>query len=236
MIGVIVFLILVTVNFLVITKGATRIAEVGARFSLDAMPGKQMAIDADLSAGLVTEEEARRRRREVEDESAFYGSMDGASKFVRGDAIAGLIITAINVVGGVFIGMLRHDLTLREIARHLYAFVDRRWARHADSCSGYLTGGRTHRLKGGHERNGGEGGIWPDRGSAEGDADRRRRRRGSCARTWFAHGAVFGAQLCLGHIRPGYSGETVSCSEAGRQAGSAKSGRGCHGGLVTRNC
>ena len=113
-IGVIVFLILVTVNFLVITKGATRIAEVGARFSLDAMPGKQMAIDADLSAGLVTEEEARRRRREVEDESAFYGSMDGASKFVRGDAIAGLIITAINVVGGVFIGMLRHDLTASE--------------------------------------------------------------------------------------------------------------------------
>lgn len=113
-IGVIVFLILVTVNFLVITKGATRIAEVGARFSLDAMPGKQMAIDADLSAGLVTEEEARRRRREVEEESAFYGSMDGASKFVRGDAIAGLIITAINVVGGVFIGMLRHDLTTSE--------------------------------------------------------------------------------------------------------------------------
>ncbi len=113
-IGVIVFLILVTVNFLVITKGATRIAEVGARFSLDAMPGKQMSIDADLSAGLITEEEARRRRRDVEDESAFYGSMDGASKFVRGDAIAGLIITAINVVGGVVIGVLRHDLTIGE--------------------------------------------------------------------------------------------------------------------------
>ena len=111
-IGVIVFLILVTVNFLVITKGATRIAEVGARFSLDAMPGKQMAIDADLSAGLITEEDARRRRREVEDESAFYGSMDGASKFVRGDAIAGLIITAINVFGGIFIGVIRHDMTV----------------------------------------------------------------------------------------------------------------------------
>jgi len=109
-IGVIVFLILVTVNFLVITKGATRIAEVGARFSLDAMPGKQMAIDADLSVGLINEQEARHRRREVEDESAFYGSMDGASKFVRGDAIAGLIITAINIVGGILIGVLRHDL------------------------------------------------------------------------------------------------------------------------------
>lgn len=113
-IGVIIFLILVTVNFIVITKGATRIAEVGARFSLDAMPGKQMAIDADLSAGLITEEDARRRRRDVEDESAFYGAMDGASKFVRGDAIAGLIITAINIVGGVLIGVMRHELTVSQ--------------------------------------------------------------------------------------------------------------------------
>ncbi len=113
-IGVIVFLILITVNFLVITKGATRIAEVGARFSLDAMPGKQMAIDADLSAGLINEDDARRRRREVEDESAFYGSMDGASKFVRGDAIAGLIITAINIVGGILIGSIRHGLSIEQ--------------------------------------------------------------------------------------------------------------------------
>ncbi|MBL8884729.1 MAG: flagellar biosynthesis protein FlhA [Hyphomicrobium sp.] len=112
LIGVIVFLILITVNFLVITKGATRIAEVGARFSLDAMPGKQMAIDADLSAGLIDEQEARRRRREVEDESAFYGAMDGASKFVRGDAIAGLIITAINIGGGIVIGVVRHGLPI----------------------------------------------------------------------------------------------------------------------------
>ena len=96
-IGVIVFIILVTVNFLVISKGATRIAEVGARFTLDAIPGKQMAIDADLSAGLVTEQEAQRRRRELEEESSFYGAMDGASKFVRGDAIAGLVITAVNI-------------------------------------------------------------------------------------------------------------------------------------------
>src|SRR3954447_1558410 len=99
-IGLIVFAILITVNFLVITKGATRIAEVGARFTLDAVPGKQMAIDADLSAGLIDDKEAQRRRRELEEESAFYGSMDGASKFVRGDAVAGLIILAVNILGG----------------------------------------------------------------------------------------------------------------------------------------
>ncbi len=109
-IGTIVFLILITVNFLVITKGATRIAEVGARFTLDAIPGKQMAIDADLAAGLLNEKEATQRRRELEEESAFFGAMDGASKFVRGDAIAGLIITAINIFGGIVIGVFRHDL------------------------------------------------------------------------------------------------------------------------------
>ena len=98
MIGLIVFMILITINFIVITKGATRIAEVGARFTLDAIPGKQMSIDADLSAGIIDEKEAQRRRRELEEESSFFGSMDGASKFVRGDAIAGLIITAINIV------------------------------------------------------------------------------------------------------------------------------------------
>ena len=114
MIGTIVFVILITVNFLVITKGATRIAEVGARFTLDAIPGKQMAIDADLSAGLIDEKEAMHRRRELEEESAFFGSMDGASKFVRGDAIAGLIITAINVFGGIVIGVTRHDLSFSE--------------------------------------------------------------------------------------------------------------------------
>ena len=98
-IGLIVFAIPVIVNFVVITKGSGRIAEVAARFTLDAMPGKQMAIDADLSAGLINEAEARRRRRQLEDESAFFGAMDGASKFVRGDAIAGLLITFINIVG-----------------------------------------------------------------------------------------------------------------------------------------
>ncbi|MCX8996130.1 flagellar biosynthesis protein FlhA [Rhizobiaceae bacterium BDR2-2] len=116
MIGLIVFLILITVNFIVITKGATRIAEVGARFTLDAIPGKQMSIDADLSAGIIDEKEAQRRRRELEDESSFFGSMDGASKFVRGDAIAGLIITAINIVGGILIGVFRHGMPVSEAA------------------------------------------------------------------------------------------------------------------------
>ncbi len=110
-IGLIVFAILITVNFLVITKGATRIAEVGARFTLDAIPGKQMAIDADLSAGLIDDKGAQARRRELEEESAFFGSMDGASKFVRGDAVAGLIILAVNIVGGVLIGVTRHGMT-----------------------------------------------------------------------------------------------------------------------------
>lgn len=115
-IGLIIFTILVTVNFVVITKGATRIAEVGARFTLDAIPGKQMAIDADLSAGLIDDKEAQRRRRELEEESAFFGAMDGASKFVRGDAIAGLIITAINIFGGIIIGVTHHGLTLSRAA------------------------------------------------------------------------------------------------------------------------
>ncbi len=115
-IGIIVFLILVTINFLVITKGATRIAEVGARFTLDAIPGKQMAIDADLSAGLIDEKIAQARRRELEEESAFFGSMDGASKFVRGDAVAGLIILAVNIFGGIVIGATRHGLPLASAA------------------------------------------------------------------------------------------------------------------------
>ncbi|MEO3384872.1 flagellar biosynthesis protein FlhA [Mesorhizobium sp. CAU 1741] len=111
-IGLIVFLILVVVNFIVITKGATRIAEVGARFTLDAIPGKQMSIDADLSAGVIDDKEAQRRRRELEEESSFFGAMDGASKFVRGDAIAGLMITAINIIGGIAIGYSRHDMDM----------------------------------------------------------------------------------------------------------------------------
>jgi flagellar biosynthesis protein FlhA len=109
-VGIVVFIILVVINFIVITKGAGRIAEVAARFTLDAMPGKQMAIDADLNAGLVGEEEAGKRRAAISQEAEFYGSMDGASKFVRGDAIAGILILFINVIGGLIIGMLQHDL------------------------------------------------------------------------------------------------------------------------------
>ena len=115
-IGIIVFSILVIVNFIVITKGSGRIAEVAARFTLDAMPGKQMAIDADLSSGLIDEDEARSRRKNLEDESTFFGAMDGASKFVRGDAIAGLLITLINVLGGMIIGVAQNDLTFTEAA------------------------------------------------------------------------------------------------------------------------
>lgn len=116
-IGIIVFTILVIVNFVVITKGSGRIAEVAARFHLDAMPGKQMAIDADLSAGLIDEHEARRRRRTLEDESGFFGAMDGASKFVRGDAIAGLLVVFINVIGGMIIGIAQQGMPFAEAAR-----------------------------------------------------------------------------------------------------------------------
>ena len=116
-IGIIVFGILIIVNFIVITKGSGRIAEVSARFSLDAMPGKQMAIDADLSAGLIDENEARTRRRTLEDESNFFGSMDGAAKFVRGDAIAGVLITFINIVGGIIIGVAQKDMNIGDAAQ-----------------------------------------------------------------------------------------------------------------------
>lgn len=115
-IGLIVFGILVVINFVVITKGSGRIAEVAARFSLDAMPGKQMAIDSDMSAGLITEVEARQRRSDLEQESNFYGAMDGAAKFVRGDAIAGLIITFINIIGGIIIGTVQHDMSMGDAA------------------------------------------------------------------------------------------------------------------------
>jgi flagellar biosynthesis protein FlhA len=115
-IGVIVFAILVIVNFIVITRGSSRIAEVAARFTLDAVPGKQMAIDADLSSGLITEAEARARRKALEQESSFFGAMDGASKFVRGDAIAGLLIVAINIIGGIIIGVTAHGLDIGQAA------------------------------------------------------------------------------------------------------------------------
>src|SRR5690606_16497213 len=109
-------LILVGINFIVITKGAGRVAEVAARFTLDAMPGKQMAIDADLNAGLIDENEARKRRDVISREADFYGAMDGSSKFVKGDAVAGLLITAINVVGGIFIGVVQRGMPIGQAA------------------------------------------------------------------------------------------------------------------------
>ena len=117
-VGILVFLILTVINFVVITKGAGRVAEVSARFTLDAMPGKQMAIDADLNAGLIGEEEARRRRSDVARESEFFGSMDGASKFVRGDAVAGIVIMLLNVVGGLIVGVLQHNMEVAQAAKN----------------------------------------------------------------------------------------------------------------------
>lgn len=116
-VGIVVFVILTIINFTVVTKGAGRIAEVGARFTLDAMPGKQMAIDADLNAGLIAEDEARRRRTEIGQESEFYGAMDGASKYVRGDAVAGILVTIINIVGGLIVGMVQHDLAFADAVK-----------------------------------------------------------------------------------------------------------------------
>ncbi|MBU2969035.1 flagellar biosynthesis protein FlhA [Pseudoalteromonas sp. C2R02] len=121
-VGLVVFIILIIINFVVITKGAGRISEVSARFTLDAMPGKQMAIDADLNAGFITADEARDRRGEVTREADFYGSMDGASKFVKGDAIAGIVILVINIVGGLFIGMIQHDLSF-SVAMEVYTLL-----------------------------------------------------------------------------------------------------------------
>ena len=117
-VGLVVFGILVIINFVVVTKGAGRVSEVTARFTLDAMPGKQMAIDADLNAGIITQEEARQRREEISQESDFYGAMDGASKFVRGDAIAGILILFINIIGGLTIGLAQHDMSLADAARN----------------------------------------------------------------------------------------------------------------------
>ena len=117
-VGIVVFIILTLINFVVITKGAGRIAEVGARFTLDAMPGKQMAIDADLNAGLIGEDEARKRRATIAEEADFYGSMDGASKFVRGDAVAGILILLINVIGGLIVGVLQHDMEVAQAAKN----------------------------------------------------------------------------------------------------------------------
>ena len=116
-VGFIIFMILMIINFIVVTKGAGRVSEVIARFTLDAMPGKQMAIDADLNAGIIDQEDAKKRREELSQESDFYGSMDGASKFVRGDAIAGILILIINIVGGLIVGTSQHELSISEAGR-----------------------------------------------------------------------------------------------------------------------
>ena len=121
-VGLVIFLILVIINFVVVTKGATRVAEVSARFTLDSMPGKQMAIDADLNAGIITQDEARTRREEVANEADFYGSMDGAGKFVRGDAVAGILILVITIIGGLAVGILQHDMSLSDAA-HNYTLL-----------------------------------------------------------------------------------------------------------------
>ncbi|MBT8080271.1 MAG: FHIPEP family type III secretion protein, partial [Gammaproteobacteria bacterium] len=121
-VGLVIFSILVIINFVVVTKGAGRVSEVTARFTLDAMPGKQMAIDADLNAGIIDQGEAKRRREEIGEEADFYGSMDGASKFVRGDAVAGILILFINIIGGLIIGTAQHDLTLSS-AMHNYTLL-----------------------------------------------------------------------------------------------------------------
>ena len=121
-VGLVIFLILVVIQFVVVTNGAGRVAEVGARFTLDAMPGKQMAIDADLNAGLITDDQARSRRSEIAQEADFYGAMDGASKFVKGDAMAAVIIVAINLIGGIIVGMLQRGLSFEE-ATHTYSLL-----------------------------------------------------------------------------------------------------------------
>src|ERR687889_496565 len=118
LVGLVVFLILIVIQFVVITNGAGRVAEVAARFTLDAMPGKQMAIDADLNAGQITDEQARKRREEIGQEADFYGAMDGASKFVKGDAMAGIMITLINLIGGIVIGVLQMKMPFGEAAQH----------------------------------------------------------------------------------------------------------------------
>ena len=117
-VGIVVFVILTIINFTVVTKGAGRIAEVGARFTLDAMPGKQMAIDADLNAGLINQDDARTRRSEISQEAEFYGAMDGASKYVRGDAVAGMMVIVINIVGGLIVGVLQHDMAFTDAVKN----------------------------------------------------------------------------------------------------------------------
>ena len=231
-IGIIVFLILVTINFLVITKGATRIAEVGARFTLDAIPGKQMAIDADLSAGLIDEKVAQLRRRELEEESAFFGSMDGASKFVRGDAIAGLIILAVNIFGGIVIGVTRHGMSLTSAVRRLHQAVRRRRPRLANSRAHHFARGRPAGRQGRHARLGGKGRVRPTRPLSEravhgGVADVHSRRHPGPAAHSLRHARRPARLRRLRH--PGARAQGAAGGGGGaRAAGGAQPRRGAH--------
>ena len=144
-VGLIVFAILLVIQFVVITNGAGRVAEVGARFTLDAMPGKQMAIDADLNSGLIDEDEARKRRREVHAEADFYGAMDGASKFVKGDAIAAIIITLVNLIGGFAVGVAQNGMSLQRRHQHLQPALGRRRPGLPDPGAAALGRHRPHR-------------------------------------------------------------------------------------------
>ena len=141
-VGLIIFSIIVLIQFVVITKGATRISEVAARFTLDGMPGKQMAIDADLNAGVIDKREAQRRRQEITQQADFFGAMDGASKFVRGDAIAGIVIILINIVGGLFIGIVKNGMRLGDAGLAVHHADHRRRAGHAGAGLSDLAGGR----------------------------------------------------------------------------------------------
>ena len=145
LVGFIIFGILIIINFIVVTKGAGRVSEVIARFTLDAMPGKQMAIDADLNSGVIDQEEAKIRRAEITQESDFFGSMDGASKFVRGDAIAGLLILIINIIGGLTIGISQYDMSFKD-AGEIYVLLDY-WRRsgRTNTFINLVTGNRHHR-------------------------------------------------------------------------------------------
>ena len=133
LVGFVVFIILIIIQFLVITKGAERVSEVAARFTLDAMPGKQMSIDADLNAGMISEKQAIDRREKIQREADFYGAMDGASKFVKGDAIAGIVITLINILFGIIIGMLQMGMSITEACQTLYFVNSRRWVSESNS-------------------------------------------------------------------------------------------------------
>ena len=222
-VGLIVFAILVVINFIVVTKGAERIAEVGARFTLDAMPGKQMAIDADLNAGLIDEKEARRRRAEVGEEADFFGSMDGASKFVRGDAMAGMLILFINIVGGFVIGVAQHDLSAQAGGQQLHPAGGRRRAGGADAGAADLggrgDGGLARRQGTRHRRADRRPGVQLAQGAGHHRRHRRRARRGA------GHAAL----RVPAHRRAAsahWPGGCAGASSATKRAAAAEGGRG----------